>query len=184
MLSYSDLYEVLRREKYSDTLQNIQEDFIAQFSLYLNETKKSFSYTDEEVFSADNLKEKKQFENAISIFRELMLRRKKKILELVFVAAETGVMQRDYSNMLSFEKELFDVLVGSINDSEKLLNGLLNAKNIKSNNEEKRIVMLEEIESFVDMFGNVVGPFKLGEEVLLDKRIAEILVAGGKARPV
>ena len=107
MLTYNDLYEFLRKEKYSEQLQKLPRDFVKEFSSYMVETRKRFSNVEVDSFSDDILKEKKQYENAVAIFKELMLRRKKKILNLVFIAAETGVMKRDFTDMLSFEKDLF-----------------------------------------------------------------------------
>ena len=42
------------------------------------------------------------------LFKELMLRRRKKILNLVLIAAETGISKQDFNNMLSLEKEKID----------------------------------------------------------------------------
>ena len=44
----------------------------------------------------------------IAIFKELGLRRKKKLLELAFVSAETGISKRDFENLMPFEKETFE----------------------------------------------------------------------------
>ena len=60
------------------------------------------------MFSDMIIKTKKQLENAVSIFKELLLRRRKKLLTLVFVAAETGISKRDFENMLAVEKECFE----------------------------------------------------------------------------
>src|SRR3989344_4851921 len=103
MMSYNDLYELLRKEKYSEPLQQLPKNFLSEFSGYIKEN--SFDYTQANEINDALSKSKKQFENSLSLFRELMLRRKKKILNLIFVAAETGIMKRDYENMLDVEKE-------------------------------------------------------------------------------
>ena len=104
MITYNDIYEALRKERYSEQLQKIPKNFVQEVSAYIKE-KKSITEKSEDMFSDTIIKTKKQLENAVSIFRELMLRRKKKLLQLAFVAAETGISKRDYENMLSFEKE-------------------------------------------------------------------------------
>jgi DNA replication initiation complex subunit (GINS family) len=182
MLMYNDLYEVLRKEKNNDQLQALPENFVSDFSVYLKEKRKEFSSFGEDMFAEDILREKKQFENALSLFKELMLRRKKKILSLVFVAAETGVMKKDYTDMLSFEKDLFDKLVLGVSDSEKTLSDMLNGGKERVGN--KMVVMSEDVEEFIDMAGKVVGPYKEGEVVGLDVKVADILVSGGKAKLV
>ena len=177
MLDYSELYEYLRKEKYSEQLQNLPRDFVQQFSEYMKETRGKFSKMEE--FADDYLREKKQYENAMAIFKEMMLRRKKKILNLVFVAAETGIMKKDFSDMLPFERDMFERLVMSVDDADKSMNELLNGKVNESSN--KMIIVREDIEQFVDMSGEVIGPLKKGNLMSLDTQIADILVSGGKA---
>jgi len=85
MITYNDIYEALRKEKYSEQLQPIDENFVKEVSVYLEE-KKEVTEKKEDMFSDTIIKTKKQLENAISIFKELMLRRKKKLLNLAFIA--------------------------------------------------------------------------------------------------
>ena len=183
MLTYNDLYEYLRKEKYGEQLQSLPKDFVQQFCDYMNEKRKSFSDSDSGLnsgdFVDDLLREKKQYENAMAIFKELILRRKKKILNLVFVAAETGIMKRDFGDMLGFEKDLFERLVRSVEDSDKELHGMMNGRPLESQN--RMILIKEDIEQFVDMFGEVVGPYKKGNLINLDTNVAEVLISGGKA---
>ena len=46
----------------------------------------------------------------------------------------------------------------------------------------KMILFNQNVEQFVDMTGNLVGPFVSGELANLDSQVSEILVQGGKAR--
>jgi len=184
MLEYGDLYEHLRKEKYSEKLQPLPKNFVLDFSGYLKSKRKEISSFEGELFSDDVMKGKKQFENAISIFKELILRRKKKILNLVFIAAETGIMKRDFTDMLSFEQVLFEKLVKAVNEGDKSLEALMNGKSAQDKDENKMIIILEDIENFVDMVGKVVGPFKKGTLVNLDTKVADILVSEKKARLV
>ena len=179
MLTYNDLYEYLRKEKYSEQLQNLPRDFIQQFSDYLTETRKKFSNIEVDEFSEELVKDKKIYTNAIAIFKELMLRRKKKILNLVFVAAETGIMKRDFSDMLLFEQELFERLVKAVNEADKSLDGLLNKKSPE--NKKKLIMLKEDIDEFVDTLGEIIGPFKKGVLVNVNAEVADILVTDERA---
>ena len=110
MIAYNNIYEAARTERYSDQLQPIAKNFIVEVSRYLKE-KKEIAMKDDDVFSDTILKTKKQLENAITLFRELMLRRRKKILNLVLIATETGISKQDFDNMLAFEKYLFEELM-------------------------------------------------------------------------
>ena len=115
MLNYNDLYEILRKEKYGETLQSLPKNFVAEFSDYLNE-RKGDSSQESDLFLDNIAKSKKQLENSIALFKGLILRRKKKLLNLVFVAAETGIMKKDYESMFDFEKKIFDNLVKSVGE--------------------------------------------------------------------
>jgi DNA replication initiation complex subunit (GINS family) len=179
-MDYNELYEFLRKEKYSEQLQNLSKDFIIQFSNYMADMRKKFSSISVTAeFSDDLLKDKKQYENAMAIFKELMLRRKKKILNLVFIAAETGVMKKDFADMLTFEKDLFEKLIRSVDDADNSLSEEMNGNPLESSN--RMILVKEDIEQFVDMAGEVVGPFKSGSLVNLDSEVAGILVTGERA---
>jgi hypothetical protein len=43
------------------------------------------------------------------------------------------------------------------------------------------VIFNQNVEQFVDLFGNAVGPFTSGELANLENEVAEILVSGGKA---
>src|SRR4030042_600456 len=109
MITYNDIYEAARKERYSEQLQSLPKSFISDFSEYLKE-KKNLSMKEDDAFSDVIVKTKKQLENALTLFRELIRRRRKKILNLVAIAAETGISKQDFDNMLDFEKSLFEEL--------------------------------------------------------------------------
>jgi DNA replication initiation complex subunit (GINS family) len=179
MVGYNELYELLRKEKYSENLQPLPKKFIEEFRDYIEENKESPD-TEKNFFSEAVTKSKKQLENAISIFRELMLKRKRKILNLVFVATETGIMKRDYENMLPIEKEIFDKLIKIYEEEDKEIERTLSGKKEKKA-DKKMVVFKEDIDQFVDQTGNYIGPYKSGEFANISADIADILVQGGKA---
>lgn len=180
MLVYNDLYELLRKEKYSETLQQIDKNFLIDFADYLKKMREE-ARGESDLFSNAGGESKKQLENSIAIFKSLILRRKKKLLQLVFVAAETGIMKRDYENMFDFERKMFDNLVKALESGDKELALILNGRQSSEQEAFKMIIFNENIEQFVDMEGNVAGPFSKGDLVNLDARICDILVKGGKA---
>jgi len=183
MLSYNDLYEILRKEKYSEALQSLSRDFLKEMGEYLNERKEQ-SIGSDDLFQESAIKNKKQLENSIALFKELILRRKKKLLNLVFVATETGIMKRDYENMLPFEKDMFDNLVRAFEEGDKVLSKVMQGKNEKEKEENTMVIFSQDVEQFVDMSGNVIGPFASGELANLQREVCEILVSDGKARMV
>lgn len=183
MITYNDIYEVSRKERYSEQLQKLPKNFIKDVSQYFEE-KKEMSNRDNDMFSDNVMKSKKQLENAITLFKELMLRRRKKILNLVLVAAETGISKQDFESMLDFEKNLFDKIMECINVSDKELNNSLNGA---GNGEERKnllVMFLESISTFTDMDGEKLGPYEEGQIANIPIKIAELLIADGKAEEV
>ncbi|MBS3072392.1 DNA replication complex GINS family protein [Candidatus Pacearchaeota archaeon] len=185
MITYNDIYECLRKERYSEQLQPLTKKFVNQVAEYIQE-KKKLAGQGGDLFSDEILKTKKQLENAISIFKELMLVRKKKLLSLVFVASETGISKRDFENMLPFEKELFDNVMISIEQAEKVVSKeFANGNGVISEERElKLILFLEDMEKFVGLDGRDFGPYKKGDVVNISKKIADILIDSSKAELV
>lgn len=180
MITYNDIYEAARKERYSEQLQPIAKNFVAEVATYLKE-KKEISFQEEDVFSDAIIKNKKQLENATTLFREFMIRRKKKILNLVLVAAETGISKQDFDNMLLFEKELFEELMRCINCSDKKLGEILNGK--KEDVEKNELILfLEDIEGLVNLEGERIGPYTKGQIANIPVEIAKILVEDDKAQ--
>ncbi len=177
MLTYNDIYELLRKEKYSEPLQSLPKDFISEFSGYVKEN--SFDYSNFDL-SDSSIKSKKQLENSLSLFKELMLRRKKKILNLIFVANETGIMKRDYENMLDIEKRAFDKMVKAFEDSDRELSKLMNDKR-EIKDENKMIIFKQEVDQFINHDGSQIGPYKQGELVNMNHQVASLFVNDGKA---
>ncbi|MBU1103434.1 MAG: hypothetical protein KJ600_02670 [Nanoarchaeota archaeon] len=180
MIGYNELYEILRKEKYSEPLQPLPKKFIQEFKEYLDENRETGS-SKKDLFADSIAKSKKQLENAVSIFRELMLKRKRKLLNLVFVATETGIMKRDYENMLPVEKEVFDSMVKIFEKGDKEVSKILNNTDEKKQEENKMIIFKEDIDQFIDHNGNAIGPFKSSSLANLNAEVAKILVSGGKA---
>ena len=182
MITYNDLYDALRKERYSEQLQPIPKNFIKEVSAYLKD-KKEIANKENDDFSDTILKTKKQFENSIAIFKELILRRKKKILELAFIAAETGISKRDFENMLLIEKECFDEIMKSLEKKDKKINEILKGVD-KDEPKNKMIIFIEDTETFLDLEGNELGPFKKGDISNLSEEIANILIVDKKAEGV
>ncbi len=181
MMTYNDIYEFARKERYSDQLQKLPKNFVKEVSDYLKEKKEIASKQDSS-FSDVIVKTKKQLENAITLFKELILRRKRKILNLVLVAAETGISKQDFENMLQFEKNLFEDLMKSIDSSDKMLNDMMNGEQEEQKNE--LIVFKDFVGEFVGIGGEKMGPFEKGQIANLPKEIVKILVESEKAEKV
>jgi len=182
MITYNDIYEATRKERYSENLQPLPKNFVTEVSQYL-EDKKQVALKQDDAFFDVIMKTKKQLENAITLFKELMRRRRKKILNLILIAAETGISKQDFDNMLEIEKKLFEELMKSIDISDKKLNNLLSGRE----SEEKKhefVCFLDDVAEFVGVDGEKMGPFVKGQMANLPKQIASILVEGGQVEVV
>lgn len=180
MITYNDIYEAARKERYTEQLQKLSKRFITDVSDYLKE-KKEFAARSTDAFSESVIKTKKQLENAVTLFRELVLRRKKKILNLVLIATETGISRQDFDNMLTLEKELFENIMKCVDKSDKDLNEKLNGASREEEQKNIMICFTEEITEFADMNGKTQGPFKAGEIANLPRTIAQIFIDDKKA---
>ncbi len=186
MITYNDLYEALRKERYSEQLQPLIKDFVKEVSDYLKDQEERVS-KDKDLFSEELQKNKKHLENAVSIFKELMLRRKKKLLELAFISAETGISKRDFENMLNFEKDTFEKIMKAVNEGDKKMERMLQGvdENAESGGQKNKLIIFKsDAEEFLDLEGNKLGPFKKGDIVNLAQEIANILIVDNKADPV
>lgn len=178
MLGYSELYELVRKEKYSEALQPLPKNFLEDFASFVKSSTAA-SQTEDNILGPSP-SSNKQLENALAIFKELILKRKRKILNLVFVATETGIMKRDYEHMLTTEKEIFDGMVKMFEDGDKKLSQLLQGTT-KKEETQKMVLFKDDVDPFVDHNGKDIGPFKSGDLANLDSDVAGILVSGEKA---
>lgn len=178
MITYNDIYEGARKERYSEQLQQIPKNFIKEFAEYLKEKKSAALDGDD--FSDGSVKLKKQIENAITLFRELIIRRRKKILGLILIASETGISKQDFENMLQIEKELFEEIMRTVEDSDKKLNGMLNGNVSEKTAENNLVLFLDNVDEFVGLTGESMGPYEKGQMANIPKDIAKILMQGGK----
>jgi len=182
MIAYNDLYEAARKERNFEQLQALPKKFIEEVRGYLKE-KKELASKEDDVFSDVILKTKKQLENAVTLFKEIMRRRRKKILSLVLIAAETGISKQDFDNMLPGEKGLFEEIMKCISISDKSLDGELNGKKEEVQYNEL-VIFREAVEAFVGMDGEKMGPFEKGQIANIPKIIAKILIESEKAETV
>jgi DNA replication initiation complex subunit (GINS family) len=178
MITYNDIYEACRKERYSEQLQTLPKTFISDVSEYLKEKKEISSKQDDD-FSDVIIKTKKQLENAITLFKELILRRRKKILNLVLIAAETGISRQDFDNMLDFEKSLFEELMKCVDSADKKLSYSLNGGDEKKSKNEL-IIFKEDTKELMGLDGEKMS-FEKGQIANIPREIAEILISEGRA---
>jgi DNA replication initiation complex subunit (GINS family) len=183
MITYKDIYDAAKKERYSESLQLLSKTFLKDFATYLKEKKEAATeYKD--VFSENLLKTKKQLENAITLFQEIMRRRKKKILNLILIASETGISKQDFNNMLLVEKELFEDVIKCVEKSDKKINKMINGEKSEEAQKHELVVFLENVKDIMGFDGEKVGSFEKGQIANIPKDVAKILIEDGKAELV
>ena len=173
MLTFSDIYEAMRKEKYSENLQILPRKFLVEVAEYFRE-KKEFLGKEDDLFSDVAIKNKKKLDNAVSSFRDLLRIRKKKILNLAFVASQVGISKKDFENLLVFEKDLFEELVKALERAEKNQSADMSGS-VKDERKHRLVRFLEDVPAFLGLDGNDVGPFAKGEVANLEVEIVGVL---------
>ena len=178
MVTYPEIFEMLRKEKYTDKLQELGQNFLEDVASYLQEKKTLLERErteHPEFFNETIEKTKKQLENAKAMLRELFTVREKKIIELALIASKTGISRTDVKSMLSGEKDLFETVFQKIKESEeKLLNVMEGIKKLED--DHLLVKFTSDIPKFVDLSGGEIGPFKEKDVANLPKKIAETLI--------
>ncbi|MFB6076781.1 MAG: hypothetical protein ABEK12_01470, partial [Candidatus Nanohaloarchaea archaeon] len=95
VLTLAELREVQGKERDSDTLQPLDEEFFDRAREYLD-TKRG---------SGDVL-DNREYRNARNILEDIMDRRQKKIMKLAFLSMKSSSVQVD--NLMDTEAEMFD----------------------------------------------------------------------------
>ena len=116
-LTYEKLYELLRREKSREELQQLDPIFFTHTVSYLTEKDHTYhdALTKTDVFSM-NERQRLQTElhNIHRLVKELYERREKKILDMALNRSRTSANIIDTTNLLSEERALFDQLVATL----------------------------------------------------------------------
>jgi DNA replication initiation complex subunit (GINS family) len=109
-LTYEDLFEILRRERNSDELQQLEDSFYSDLVRYFQSKQAVVDDTSEEaqIFGASERdKVRTQLKNARKIARELVERREKKVVLLALNKARTKSDIIDTSALLDVEEAFF-----------------------------------------------------------------------------
>ena len=179
MITFSDIYEAMRKEKYSEQLQLLSKKFLIDSAEYFRE-KREFLNKEEDLFSDMAIKSKKKLENALSSFRDLLRIRKKKILNLAFVASEVGISKKDFENLLGFEKDLFEELVKALERAEKNQTGEMSGGGKEKECRHRLVRFLDDVSEFLNVEGEEIGPFVKSEVANLECEIVDVLVSDKK----
>ena len=175
MITYSELYELLRKEKYNEQLQQLPKNFFKEVAEYFQD-KKKISEKEDATFSDAIAKTKKQFEQAIAVLREIMTRRQKKVINLAMIAAKSGISKRDAENMAENEQKLFEMVIKELEQQEKKIDDMISGNYGEKDLKNQLVRFKQDTAEFLDMDENKLGPFKQGDIANIPKEIVKILL--------
>jgi len=187
-LTYSELTKLQRKEKETNALQDLGEDFIKRVTEYVKRKKELINKEDDNVFSRDvSNKARIELSNAKKILKDLYDYREKKVLNQALLSVRSGVSLKDTTLMLSDERKLYDELLSLLKKYrekyEKSIEAGALPKRVEEN-QEVIIKILERVPNFVGPDNKIYGPYTKGEVISLNKKLAEILIKDKKAQIV
>ena len=127
-ITYETLFEILRREKSRDDLQELHESFFADVVEYLKDKTRIMQAEQGKLFSEEEAqKTASQMANIKKILKELYERREKKIINIALNKSRTKSNIINTSVLLAEEKELYDSLNITLDGfRESILANILN----------------------------------------------------------
>ncbi len=198
-ITYETLFDLLRREKSRNELQELESDFYEDVKHYLNEKKQSM--TNKTSSLADKEKIKIQIKNAKKIIKELYELREKKILFLAINKVKTESSLINTANLLEKEKRLYEETCALLRKYKDETLSLIDEEIVKISSEEpkesiepqkesskkessgdKKVTMLSNLPKFVGLDKNIYGPYNKGDSYSMPKEIADLLIQKGRAK--
>ena len=203
IMTYEKLYDLLRKEKYSQELQKVDENFFRSVIKYLEEKSAIIDAqkSKDSIFAGEIEKTEKQLVNVKKIVKELYEKRENKIMQLALFSSR--IKERDVSPVLLPEErnlflEVLEVLNrfrGSVLESviEKKVPSVPESKpkDIKRTEEDsekvselKVVRLLHPVPQFVANDLNVYGPFEEEDTSLLPRKTANVLIKKKRAEEI
>ncbi|MBT3324386.1 DNA replication complex GINS family protein [archaeon] len=201
IITYENLYEILRREKYRTELQKVDDTFFRDVVKYLQEKTailSSQSQKDSIFASTELVKTQNQIRNIQKILKELYEKRENKIIQSALFSSRAQNPQ-DTSAMLPQELAFYRNLKDNLDKYRQgilyqiLQNQLPNLeipvieaeqKDLKTEDKTNTInvFILEDVPEFVGPDLEVYGPYKKDESVVVEENIAKLLIQTNQAK--
>lgn len=197
IITYENLYEILRREKYRVELQKIDETFYQDVVKYLQEKTAILESQSKKnsIFASTELeKTQVQLKNIVKILRELYEKRENKIVQFALFCSRSKNAQ-DTSTMLPEEFALYTSLKDTLDSyRDGILMQLLQSRmpeikaveqkdlKIEEKTDSLSIQVLKDIPEFVGPDLQVYGPFKAGESAHIPQMVATMLINTEQAK--
>lgn len=196
IITYETLYELLRKEKYNQGLQELDKDFFKNVINYLKEKEQLITQSPQDsAFSKEIAAAKKQVENAKRIIKELYERRESKILQLALLSSRSGTNQQP--SILPEEQKFLSEILSIFNRFRSdILENILTIKQpiikeppktIKTEKKEspnKLVRFMHPTPKFMDPDLKVYGPYEREDMGFLPQKIAATLIKKKRAEEI
>lgn len=184
MLSYNHLYDLVRRERSHQELQELQKEFYVETQQFLQGLL--------EAVRAEPLHSeaaRTQFVNSQKLLKQLYELREEKILHLAQNKCRTGSSLIDTTKLLESERALFEDLITALTNARQCHH--LDATQIIKPVEHQEpapvmtisIKLLKPVPEFMGKSMETYGPFEENAIVELPEPVAQVLIRKGTAQP-
>jgi DNA replication initiation complex subunit (GINS family) len=194
-ITFETLYDILRREKNREELQELNISFFEDVVEYLKDKQKSAESSGKDNLFAGDMKTQQQIENIKRIIRDIYDIREKKIISLARDVSRTGTNLINMKALLLEEQQLYSSLLDLFDRFRKnVLHNVLLTKMPSLEEEEpkqikreakttspgyKLVRFVEPVQQFVGPDLESVGPFKKEDMATLPDKVVQVLMTKG-----
>jgi DNA replication initiation complex subunit (GINS family) len=186
-ITYETLFDLMRRERNREELQELSETFYFDVSTYF-ESKRSAQL---QLNSPDDRKRTEmQTENARKLVRELFEKRERKILMMALTRSRTGTDIVDTSRLLPEEQDLYRQILSTLESHKQILMDRLDKQmparqvELPAESPTRLIRFLQPVPRFVGKELEPYGPFDKEEVASLPSAIAKVLIDKQRAEEI
>jgi len=196
-ITYEVLFDILRREKDNNELQDLDESFYEEVEEYIDEKKRTVESGKNSVYtpSTDQEKQKIQLRNIKRTVQEIYNIRERKIMGLARSKARAKNGLIDTTRLLVVEQPLFDAAVDLLERHRKeTLQDVMGDRtkpkkasgstSSESDEDLQGVNILKDLPKFLGPDKKVYGPFQKDDEVELPVSVAKLLTQKGRAENV
>lgn len=201
IITYEALYDIYRKEKYNQELQQLPATFFIDVVRYIEEKTSILENqkNKDPTFAGESKKTEAQLNAVKKILEEIYERRENKILQLAMLSSRVSSKQ-DLGMMLKEERELYDRVFRLIDiQRNAILRNILNAKmpalpepeapkplksEIAVPSQNTTIRFMQDVPRFVDADLVTYGPFEKEDVANIPSKLAAILTRNNKAEEI
>ena len=191
-ITFQSIYDMARKEKTSEEIQELHPDVFKQLTSYLKTKIQIYKNSKNRGLNPNELEKMKvQIVSVRKLIKELYERRERKILHLAINKSRTKSDIIDDSTLLKEEKLIFDDVTKILDKyRQDILLNLVNArlpfgkkeetKPIENKEETKSETMLirftSSVQKFLGLKEEIYGPFEPGDTASIPNEIAEVII--------